>query len=65
MPNNDEKIITDALRDPKSATIDGVRVEQHNPRDIVELDRYNKEQEAAAFPFACIGHRQVRFGGPK
>jgi len=64
MPDNAEKILTDMLKDPKSATIDGVRVEQHSLKDIVEADRYLKEQ-AAVDPFACIGHRQVRFGGPK
>ena len=64
MPEDYERIVADAVKDPKSATIDGVRVEQHSLKDTVEAARFLKEQSVAD-PFACVAHRQVRFGGPK
>jgi len=57
--------IETAATDPKKVSIDGVQVEQHSLADRVAAARYVKEQAAAADPFACVGHRQVRFGGER
>lgn len=64
MPEEKEAIETAAL-DPKSVSIDGVNVQQHSLSDRIAAARFVKEQAAAADPFACVSHRQVRFGGAR
>jgi hypothetical protein len=46
MPENiEEKIIENALG-PKSMDVDGQRIEQHSPKDLIELDRYLSSKKA-------------------
>ena len=64
MSGNFEEKVIEAISEPRSASIDGVRVENHSLRDTVEAARFLKEQ-AVDDPFACVRHRQIRFEGPR
>lgn len=64
MSENEQEIF-EAAKEPKSVSIDGVRVDQHSLADRVAAARFVQEQAASTDPFASIGHRQLRFGGPK
>ena len=50
MPNSEEKIIEDAIRKnasgPKSADVDGQKVEQHSLSEQIEADSYLASKKA-------------------
>lgn len=45
MEDNDEKLIKNA-NSPKSAEVDGQRLEQHSLKDQIEADRYVNSKKA-------------------
>jgi hypothetical protein len=49
-PLLDDDTITQAASEPRSATVDGVTVQQHPLGDLIAADKYLKGQAAAKTP---------------
>lgn len=67
LPMADETIrdaIKQTAQDPKSAQADGVRVDSHPIRDLIEADRYLTQKEAANGTGLPIRIHKIRSGPP-
>ena len=46
--------LTETAKSPKSVTVDGQTVQAHDPRQLIDADRYLAEKKAARNPLAAI-----------
>jgi len=52
------------IKGPRKVTADGVSVEQHSPRDLMELDRYLTDKEIAKNPVQALKIVRIVPPGP-
>jgi len=46
--------IAETAKGPKAVTVDGQTVQAHDPRQLIDADRYLAEKKAARNPLAAI-----------